>query len=610
MRSFVDLLNRFRADERGVFAVIFGLMAIVLVAMAGAAVDYTSLEAARARAQIALDSAALGLAPTIYTKTADQLKTTAQALVVERLHDSSVTVTVDTAVATTATGTLRLEGSLTVPMAFIQLVGISSMTARVKSEATRGSVNLEVGVALDTTGSMKKEGIEALQSALATLIPLVVKDTQVPTYSKMALVPYSTAVDVGAARAVAVRGPILPAKTVSSATWWDFERDISTATAARPVVIGQNAHGFNNNDVIYISGVKGMTELNNKGYVVKNKTPNSFELYNIDGSRVDGRNYKAFQVNAAAKMKHCTVTATCNIIINATNHGFATGDFVKLTDFSGNMSNLNGNSAAITKINNNSFSIDIAGYSDTYVQPASSGKAWCTNYGCEYYKPKSDSNTVLKATASCVTERMTNSFNDVAPSNTLLSINYTSDGACGITEKILPLTSDKTELLKYTASGALKWSGNTAGQIGTAWAWYLVAPAFGELFTTASKPAAYDAPNTLKIVIIMTDGAYNQEYCKGVVTGSAACSAPKGTTGTMSGPFGQAEDLCHNMKLKEKGVVVYTVGFNLGTTGDPVDVLKKCASDPGKAKLANDSAGLIKAFREIGENISDLRLSQ
>ncbi len=145
----------------------------------------------------------------------------------------------------------------------------------------------------------------------------------------------------------------------------------------------------------------------------------------------------------------------------------------------------------------------------------------------------------------------------------------------------------------------------------------MVSPNFAELFddTAAivggdfeSKPASYTAPNTLKIVIIMTDGEYNTEYCKGVSPSYSGCSAPDGTTGTMTGPFGQAEDLCYNMKQQK--VVVYTVGFNLGTTGNAVDLLTNCASDPSKAKLANDNAGLIAAFREIGENISDLRLSQ
>lgn len=615
MRGFFSLLNRFRADERGVFAVIFGLLAIVLVAMAGAAVDYTSMETARAKMQIALDSAALGLAPKIYTQTEAQLATTAQELVLERLNDDSLTVTVDWADATTATGTLKLKGTITVPMAFVTLVGIPSMTTSITSEATRGSVNLEVAVALDTTGSMGTTGITTLQTALATLIPLVVKDQQIPTYSKMALVPYSTAVNVGTAYAVEARGAIQGSKSATSVAWWNIEKDISGASQTRPVKITQNAHGLNNDDVIYISGVKGMLDLNDKIYVVKNKTANDFELYTTGGARVDGRGYAAYQAGTTDKMKRCILT-NCNIVFTVDAHGYATNDYIRITDVSSGMSSLNNKNYTITKQTDNTFSIPVVGYGTTYVQPVTTGKSWCTKYGCEYYRIGTGS-TLYRPTPSCVTERMTDSFTDIAPSTTPLSINYTSGGNCsGNPVQMLPLTSSKTKLNAYTVSGALSASGNTAGQIGTAWAWYLVSPNFAELFDDAaatvggdfeSKPAAYDAPNTLKIVIIMTDGAYNTEYCKGVDTDNVSCSAPDGTTGTMSGAFGQAEDLCHNMKQED--VVVYTVGFNLGTTGNAVDVLRNCASDPGKAKLANDSAGLVAAFREIGENISDLRLS-
>lgn len=617
MRGFFSLLNRFRADERGVFAVIFGLMAIVLVAMAGAAVDYTSMESARTKMQIALDSAALGLAPKIYTQNEEQLRTTAQELVLERLNDDSLTVSVDWADATTSTGTLKLKGTITVPMAFVTLVGIQNMTTSITSEATRGSVNLEVAVALDTTGSMGTSGIATLQTALATLIPLVVHDEQVPTYSKMALVPYSTAVNVGTAYADEARGAIQGSKTATSVAWWDTEKDISGATQARPVVITQNAHGFNNDDMIYITGVKGMTDLNNKAYLVKNKTANTFELYTTGGSRVDGRSYSAYQTGTTDKMKRCIIAATCNIVVTSANHGYATNDYIRITDVSSGMSSLNNKNYTITKITDNTFSIPVVGWGTTYVQPVITGKSWCTKYGCEYYKIGSGS-TLYRPTPSCVTERMTNSFTDVAPSTTLLSINYTSGGTCsGNPVKIQPLTSDKSKLEAYTVANALAPSGGTAGQIGTAWAWYMVSPHFAELFDDPqatvggdfeSKPAAYDAPNTLKIVIIMTDGVYNTEYCKGVNVDDVSCSAPDGTTGTMSGPLGQAQDLCAAMDAKK--VVVYTVGFNLPETGTAVDLLRECASEPAYFKLANDNAGLITAFREIGENISDLRLSQ
>lgn len=608
MRGFVDLLKRFRADERGVFAVIFGLMAIVLVAMAGAAVDYTSLETARNRAQIAMDSAALGLAPKIYDNTEDELKLTAEALVLERLNDPTLTMSVDSAEATKANGTLRLEGTLTVPMAFVQLVGISSLTAKVASEATRGSVNLEVAVALDTTGSMGTQGIEDLQSALATLIPLVVHDTQEPTYSKMALVPYAATVNVGDKYAEKARGPLKGAKSISSAAWWDVEKDISGATKARPVVITQNAHGFANDDMIYITGVKGMTELNGKAYIVKNRTANTFELYTTGGSRVDGRSYSTYQTSTADKMKRC-ILQNCNIVVTVNSHGYATDEFVRITGITSGMTGLNNKNHQITRLSDNTFSVPVVGYGTSYVQPVATGSTWCLRYGCELYKIGSGS-TIYKSTPSCVTERMTNSFNDVAPSTTYLSAHYTSSGSCQMTHEILPLTSDKDKLLAYTASGALTARGYTAGQLGTAWAWYLVSPNFAELFPSGneSRPATYDAPNTLKIAIIMTDGEYNTEYCWGVDTDNVSCGAPDGTTGTMSGALGQAEDLCYEMKQNK--IVIYTVGFNLGSSGNAVDLLTACASDPSKAFRAENGDELEQAFRKIGENISDLRLSR
>lgn len=624
MRGFFSLLNRFRADERGVFAVIFGLLAIVLVAMAGAAVDYTSMETARAKMQIALDSAALGLAPKIYTQTEAQLATTAQELVLERLNDDSLTVTVDWADATTATGTLKLKGTITVPMAFVTLVGIPSMTTSITSEATRGSVNLEVAVALDTTGSMGTAGITTLQTALATLIPLVVHDQQTPTYSKMALVPYSTAVNVGNAYADEARGSVIGSTVVTAAGWKNgTAMSITGITKANPAVVTTSTnHGYSSGDFVYISGVNGMTQVNGKYYKVVPVTnqPKKFSLQTVAGANVNSGSYSTYSSSGSSQRCY---NATCDIAISSEAHGLVTNDYVVFTGVVG-MSQLNFVRSdnypvfRMTKLNNDLFTINSSprGVWDntTFGTYTSGGGAFCMKYGCSYWR-LSSSRTYL-ATPACVTERSTDSFNDTAPSTTPLAIHYTPNGTCGSAAKMQPLTSDKTKLNAYTAANALLPSGATAGQLGTAWAWYLVAPGFAELFddpvTTVggdfeSKPAAYDAPNTLKIVIIMTDGEYNTEYCKGVSPSYSGCSAPDGTTGTMAGPFGQAEDLCHNMKQQK--VVVYTVGFNLGTTGDAVDLLNKCASDPDKAKLANDSAGLVAAFREIGENISDLRLS-
>ena len=53
---------------------------------------------------------------------------------------------------------------------------------------------------------------------------------------------------------------------------------ISGATQADPVVITATAHGYSNGDEIRITGVDGMTELNNKRYLVQTKQPIHLKL--------------------------------------------------------------------------------------------------------------------------------------------------------------------------------------------------------------------------------------------------------------------------------------------------------------------------------------------
>ncbi len=59
MTHFLLLIRRFRDNESGAFAIMFGVVAIVVIALAGSVVDYVSVEQARTKGQVALDAAAL-----------------------------------------------------------------------------------------------------------------------------------------------------------------------------------------------------------------------------------------------------------------------------------------------------------------------------------------------------------------------------------------------------------------------------------------------------------------------------------------------------------------------------------------------------------------------
>ena len=59
---------------------------------------------------------------------------------------------------------------------------------------------------------------------------------------------------------------------------------ISGVTQANPAVVTATAHDFNNGELVTITGVVGMTELNGNTYTVANATANTFELQGIDST--------------------------------------------------------------------------------------------------------------------------------------------------------------------------------------------------------------------------------------------------------------------------------------------------------------------------------------
>lgn len=70
--------------------------------------------------------------------------------------------------------------------------------------------------------------------------------------------------------------------------------DITGATQANPVVVTAAGHTYSNGDIIRITHVEGMTELNEEYFKVANKTASTFELQNEDGVNVDGTGYAAY----------------------------------------------------------------------------------------------------------------------------------------------------------------------------------------------------------------------------------------------------------------------------------------------------------------------------
>ena len=148
-------------------------------------------------------------------------------------------------------------------------------------------------------------------------------------------------------------------------------------------------------------------------------------------------------------------------------------------------------------------------------------------------------------------------------------------------------------------------AGSTAGQLGTAWAWYLLSPNWNSLFPLSSAAASYTAEKNKKIAVLMTDGDYNTEYWNGVEakTSNSADANYNANNGLSEA---QAPQLCKEMK--KKGIVVYTIGFQV--TSAAKTLLTNCATDTKHYYDATSGDALRQAFRDIALKISQLRLSK
>lgn len=72
-------------------------------------------------------------------------------------------------------------------------------------------------------------------------------------------------------------------------------KTITNITAADPAVVTTSAsHGYSNGEEVYISGVVGMTEVNNRNFKVANVTGTTFELQTMDSVDLDASGYTAY----------------------------------------------------------------------------------------------------------------------------------------------------------------------------------------------------------------------------------------------------------------------------------------------------------------------------
>ncbi len=667
MRTLVDLLKRFHADERGVFAVIFGLMAIVLVAFGGAAVDYTAVETARTRAQVALDSAALGLQPTIFNTpapTSAALKASALALLRERLNDESLEIAVDTAEANAGNGTLHLEATVRVNTAFVALVGVPALTARIVSEATRKRLNLEVAMVLDNSGSMDQQSrmtnlkkaarcaMNVLFNAIEVCNDTRTENDRVTSESNIwiGIVPFTGFVNVGADNRTA---SWIDSTGLSSIANDNFDDDDNPATEYTGTVNRLSLYTQHN------IAWRGCVEARPYPYDTNDTEPSAANPDTLFVPQWSPDTPETLSSNSSTTRYIPNYTTsnngagptvfTSNTLEAAYNNNFTSdtsssclnkdlGVWEQVQTKSGCPNNYasSGNNARDTGKN---ATFESCGSAIT------AGTTTAKNWRGDTISPAAttmpasmaDRNgNPLYPTCYAVTGQFTSTtrngrynltrklacryfFSDRVRMERLCKYDGTTSGSgspnddCP-TNALTPLTATKKTVLD--AINAMSPQGYTNIHQGAIWGFHML---------SATEPLlakAYDAA-TSKVMIIMTDGentidtydfgtgkARTMQAYGYPVNGrifSTDYPTPSTDPEITAAMDSRALETCSNAKAL--GIAIYTIGL-AAPNQKTIDLLTNCASDPSMAYFPEDSSSLTAIFKEIADQLANLRLSQ
>ena len=615
-------------QTQGNVALMFAIALPILMMITLGAVDIHQASKVKAQLQDALDAAALAAARSKYSDDFNINRIGMAALQAnmpgyfDKDGDTASFVLVDNR---RVEAEARVDVKVLVANVFLPPYGKlmdDYLPVSTSSQVLRASRNVEVALVLDITGSMSGSPLTSLKEAAKELVGLVVQKEQTPFTSRVALVPYSMGVNLGDYAAKA-RGPLQASTVIEGADWADAGKSLSRVSGG---TLTANNHGLKKDDYVWISGVSNASSgLNNRVHRVSSVTTNSFQVSGFSGN---GR-------NNTGSFRRCWAP-DCQVWVTSTQHTLSTGDWVKVSGVQG-MSALN-NTFQVKKISDDQFSVGLWGPEQSAYSRG--GSVQCGYDGCErrYFIGRDNRTLRDLSSSTCVSERLWTERNrsgaliptDRSPGRTLErdewgGRNYPhGDNRC-LSNTLTPLTNQVED--KGSVKGldsqidAYQAAGSTAGQIGIEWGWYAVSPNFNTVWPSASSANPYDPSKTLKAVVLMTDGEFNNPYCQGVIShdapsnGSAGnanyqinCSAPNGT------PFAQSVALCEGMK--KENIVIYTVGFNLSTStgGAGVDtayeVMDKCATSKEHFFTPNKNTDLKEAFRAIGRDITRLRIAR
>ncbi len=190
-----------RDDRSGNVTLIFALAIIPIVGAVAVAVDYSRGNAARTAMQAALDATTLMVSKEAVDLKNAQVSQKARSYFHAQFDRPDVRgLKLSFDMTTNGPGDFTIAGEATAKMdtALAQVIGYKKMDLRATSQVRWGFKSLELALALDNTGSMaSKNKMVELKAAVKLLLATLKKNSKVAGDTKIAIIPFSTVVNIG-----------------------------------------------------------------------------------------------------------------------------------------------------------------------------------------------------------------------------------------------------------------------------------------------------------------------------------------------------------------------------------------------------------------------------
>jgi Flp pilus assembly protein TadG len=184
--------------RRGNVALMFGLLAIPIFGLAGAAIDYSIAARDRGSLQEAIDAGALAGSRLLNVQSEAQARAQAEAMVRANLPERLRTVPLTISVVNNGQS-MQISTSHSVPTSILQILGRSAIDVTASTTALAPAYReIELVLALDNTGSMGQQGkMAALKEATLELLTMLENSGRRPGDVRVGIVPFDRMVRVG-----------------------------------------------------------------------------------------------------------------------------------------------------------------------------------------------------------------------------------------------------------------------------------------------------------------------------------------------------------------------------------------------------------------------------